>query len=670
MSKRNNNGPVSPRRIAGLLALMLLASSCAWFDVAYLSSDALAGRNNGSDGSELAQQYLISVLDDFTVGANTGSATPYLQTYTGGGAPGTNVIAIMPGTDLADEYVMIGAHYDHLASCSTADPTDVICNGATDNAAGVAAALEIARALAEPDNAPRRSVVFAFWDSEEDGLVGSEQYVADPLVPLEDTVAYINFDILGSNLLPSLRTTSFAIAAETGGPPFEAAVDAAIGAEPLQTQRVSSIFGQFRSDYATLINAGVPSVFFSDSTGPCYHTTDDELGIVDFAKLQQQTAIALDLALQLTNGSVTPSLTAAPLAVYEDAVAINTVVQLGLADLDRFTPAQQQTFLTVGAQIEAIVNNGPSSFDTAAANSLLAGSVQLVSLLTAGECDGFLPPPGGEFTALTYNVAGLPAPLSGSDPEANTPIIGPLLNDYELVLLQESWQTPEPNGLDPLRVYHEILAAASTHSFQSVPAEQPLGTDPSRPTAQLADGLNRFTRFWSDPVERVAWTECNGVLDGASDCLAFKGFSKSVLGLGGGTEVDVYNLHVEAGGDAADEALKAQDLAELAAYINANSSGRAVIVGGDFNLRPSDPLDAPLYDTLFAATGLTSACDALGCDDADEIDRFLFRSSDAVTLTPVAWSPETDVFVDEAGQPLSDHPPIAVTFAWQASEAG
>ena len=106
-------------------------------------------------------------------------------------------------------------------------------------------------------------------------------------------MSYVNFDIQGSNLLPSLRNTTFAVASETGGARFQEIVRAAIGEQSLDTSLFSSIFGQFRSDYANLINVGVPSVFFTDSTGPCYHTAQDDPSVVDFYKLEQQTATAL-----------------------------------------------------------------------------------------------------------------------------------------------------------------------------------------------------------------------------------------------------------------------------------------------------------------------------------------------------------------------------------------
>src|SRR4051812_30398967 len=111
--------------------------------------------------------------------------------------------------------------------------------------------------------------------------------------------------------------------------------------------------------------------------------------------------------------------------------------------------------------------------------------------MLAGESDV----QSGELVALTYNVAGLPEGLSQSMPLEYTPLIAPLLNDYDLVFLQESWQTPDPNPLEPLRGYHEILVAGSTHPYKTVPAEQPLGNDPARSSALLSDGLNIFSEY-------------------------------------------------------------------------------------------------------------------------------------------------------------------------------
>jgi len=269
----------------------------------------------------------------------------------------------------------------------------------------------------------------------------------------------------------------------------------------------------------------------------------------------------------------------------------------------------------------------------------------------------------GEFVALTYNVAGLPEGISSSHPAVNTAQIGPLLNDYDFVLMQETWETPDPNPLAPLRTYHEILEAASTHPYRSVPLPAPLNQDPERPTAIVSDGLNRFSEFPFAPVTRQRWFGCD---DTDADCLSLKGFSFARTRLSDGVCVDVYNLHNEAGNSDHDKELKAMNMRDLAAFMNTMSAGRAIILGGDFNMRLRREADAANFEYLTSATGLSDACIDVGVFDDDEIDKFFYRSNDRVTITPVSCTFPTDKFSDANGEPLSDHDPLAVGFSWQA----
>jgi Peptidase family M28 len=383
----------SVRRFAVVAAVALVAAGCtrAQIDVSVLASDTFAGRNNATAGSVASQDYLIAQLHYLGATgldpARTGDDS-YKQPFTSG----TNILGVIPGTALPNEYVMVGAHYDHLGStCRNAGPADSICNGATDNAAGVAATLEIGRTIAALPGGPHRSVILAFWDREEDGLLGSQYYTQHPIVPLASTVAYVNFDIQGANLLPSLRDASFAVGAETGGARLEDAVQTAVGAT-LHTRRVSSIFGQGRSDYVNFTAVGVPNVFFSDSTGPCYHTVDDETAIVDWNKLKIQTGIATRLTEDLVAGTPPPFVGDAPLATYEDAVQLGEVVHQAQADLGRFSQPQQDQMTAFRDQLDAVIADGPAQFDDTDVPPLLSGAAMAVSILTSGACDGFLAP--------------------------------------------------------------------------------------------------------------------------------------------------------------------------------------------------------------------------------------------------------------------------------------
>ena len=119
-----------------------------------------------------------------------------------------NVVALLPPPELTDdtEYVIVGAHYDHIGrgeigSLARKGEEGQIHNGADDNASGTAVVLELATTLSEayqkqPEKF-RRGVIFALWSGEELGLIGSTHFVNDPVVPLEKVAAYVNFDMVG-----------------------------------------------------------------------------------------------------------------------------------------------------------------------------------------------------------------------------------------------------------------------------------------------------------------------------------------------------------------------------------------------------------------------------------------------------------------------------------------
>ncbi|MEW6268628.1 MAG: M28 family peptidase [Thermodesulfobacteriota bacterium] len=355
-----------------------------------LSADGYEGRDNDTPGSARAQRFLVARLRD--VGPGLDAARPgddaYRQAFDVDGVRGTNLLAIVPGRELPDEYVVVGAHYDHIGRRCDRSPGGRICNGAIDNATGVAAVLALGSALRRLPEPPRRSVVLALWDAEEDGLVGSRHYVAQPIVPLERTVAYVNFDMLGGRLLPSLARTSFAVAPETGGELLQGAVDAAIAAEGLGTRSLSYIFGQLRSDYASFVEGSVPTVFFSDSEGPCYHSTGDDLHLVDWDKLAAQSRIAFRVVVALAESPARPEFVPPnpALAVFSDAVALRDVFALGRRDLALFRGADRDRLLELDAQMHAIVADGPSAFDADDVGVVLGAAVEAIELIGRLEC--------------------------------------------------------------------------------------------------------------------------------------------------------------------------------------------------------------------------------------------------------------------------------------------
>ncbi len=286
-------------------------------------------------------------------------------------------------------------------------------------------------------------------------------------------------------------------------------------------------------------------------------------------------------------------------------------------------------------------SDGGCSETTAAQTSAATTAERPSSSGDATGSTGMGPVASGSFELLTYNVAGLPAGISSSDPERYMSQISPLLNAYDIAVVQEDFW------------YHEDLARDVSLPHQSVP----MVADPM--DGGIGDGLNRFSHFPFEPVERVQWSACHGTTDCASDCLAKKGWSFARTELGEDTTVDLYNLHMEAGGCPEDIEVRRAASIDLAEAIAERSTGRAVIVAGDFNLRGTDPEDIEPLMLIFDGAGLSDACLVISCGD-ERIDKVLVRDGNRVALEVQGWRIPPEFVDADDGAPLSDHLPVAV----------
>lgn len=192
--------------------------------VGFLADDELQGRETGTIYSRIAARYLAASLKE--AGINPLYGDSYFQHFEAcakerqqKGARwqvhpdsisslknGTyrvlrmaNVLGIIPG-EKTDEYVIVGAHFDHLGVDETL-ANDPIYNGADDNASGVSAVLQIARAFKASGKKPMRNVAIAFWDGEEKGLLGS-RYFVQSCDFIGKVKGYLNFDMIGRNSKP------------------------------------------------------------------------------------------------------------------------------------------------------------------------------------------------------------------------------------------------------------------------------------------------------------------------------------------------------------------------------------------------------------------------------------------------------------------------------------
>jgi len=255
-------------------------------------------------------------------------------------------------------------------------------------------------------------------------------------------------------------------------------------------------------------------------------------------------------------------------------------------------------------------------------------------------------PTDGEVSVLTYNVHGLPPTITGDDTNGRMEQIAPLLPAFDWVGLQEDWM---PEG-------HELLMADVEHPHNAW-FDRPLNDD-----RVYGAGLTTLSNAPLVELYEEHYTDCYGFLDGASDCLASKGFQVSTLQVGD-AEIDFYNTHLEAGGGDEDEAARAANVEQLIQSFTGRSAGRAVVFVGDMNLRSSDPVDVPSLTRFAEEAGLTDTCEALDCPEMEHIDRIWFRDGGGVTITPQGWSRLAD-WVDDDGVDLSDHPAIQASLAW------
>ena len=272
-------------------------------DVAVLAGDAYEGRGTGTPGADSASAFLVRRYRALGIAPGiAGDVQPFTVRPSGhtGHVPleARNVVAVIPGTDpaLRGQYVVLGAHYDHLGRSpfGANDPQagNAIRNGADDNASGTAAVLELARLLrAHPT---RRSVMLVHFSGEELGLLGSQQFVTTPPIPTDSMQAMLNFDMVGRLTNDQLVVYGVATAAE-----LRAMVDSANArlAPPLAVAARADGFGP--SDHASFFMKSVPVLHFFTNTHADYHEATDDAEKFNAAGAARVVALAYGIVREL-----------------------------------------------------------------------------------------------------------------------------------------------------------------------------------------------------------------------------------------------------------------------------------------------------------------------------------------------------------------------------------
>lgn len=182
-----------------------------------------------------------------------------------------NVIAKITGTDkvLKNEYIVIGAHMDHLGVTPMGD----VMNGANDNASGTAVTMELARIMKLNQAKPKRTVIFALWAAEEQGLLGSRHYADHSSYPIEKTIVNINMDMVGHG------TGKIPFNGVYYGPQIWKVLKEKLPKEILDNARTGR-GGPGGSDHTPFLEKGIPAFFLITRPSVKYHQSRDDIDLI------------------------------------------------------------------------------------------------------------------------------------------------------------------------------------------------------------------------------------------------------------------------------------------------------------------------------------------------------------------------------------------------------
>lgn len=292
--------------------------------IGFLADDELQGREAGFSGSRIAARYLAANLKEAGISPLYGDS--YFQPFEAcarerqqKGArwwvhpdsiscfkSGTyrslqmaNVLGMIPG-ERTDEYVIVGAHFDHLGVDETL-VNDPIYNGADDNASGVSAVLQIARAFKASGKKPMRNVIIAFWDGEEKGLLGSRYFVQNCNF-IGKVKGYLNFDMIGRNNKPD-RPNHVVYFYTASHPSFgqwlkDDIVRYGLRLEPDYRPWDRPVGGSDNASFAVL---DIPIIWYHTDGHPDYHQPSDHSERLNWEKVVDITKASFLNAWNLAN---------------------------------------------------------------------------------------------------------------------------------------------------------------------------------------------------------------------------------------------------------------------------------------------------------------------------------------------------------------------------------
>jgi hypothetical protein len=281
--------------------------------VEVLADDVYEGRGAGSRGGRAAAQYIVQLLRQTGL-EPAGTNGDYYQTFN---RNWRNILVLHRGDDpeLEDEIVVLGAHYDHVGYGNRNDsygPTGHIHNGADDNASGVAVLLETIEAFAASRIGTRRSVLFAFWDGEERGLVGSTHWLEAPTLPAANVKLAVMVDMVGR--LRDGRLYMFGTRTGYGFRRLLSGPLTAVAADPVSDDaRGESLWLDFtwelddNSDHWPFLERRIPALLVHTGLHRDYHRPSDDAEKVNRNGMRDIGRYLLALTINAANADQLPA---------------------------------------------------------------------------------------------------------------------------------------------------------------------------------------------------------------------------------------------------------------------------------------------------------------------------------------------------------------------------
>jgi len=260
-----------------------------------LADDTFEGREMGSRGSHAAANYLAKAFEEYRL-KPAGDRGSYFQAFNG---RLRNVLGLLEGSDpeLKNEVIILGAHYDHVGygkATNSFGPFGYIHNGADDNASGVAGLLEVVEAFKQLPTAPKRSILFALWDGEEAGLLGSKHWIANPTIPLDRVMLKINIDMIGR--LTNDRLEIYGARTSTN---LRQIISRANAENPIEIDFNWKMKAD--SDHYPFFERSIPTLMFHTGLHKDYHRPSDDAHLINNEGVERVARLCFLTIEQLAN---------------------------------------------------------------------------------------------------------------------------------------------------------------------------------------------------------------------------------------------------------------------------------------------------------------------------------------------------------------------------------